>query len=504
MRNTLMPMLVSAMLISWTAPGSAQSLSSELTDHCVHAAVKIVMLNDSGRGGSTGSGSMIDARGYVLTNFHVVGHMHPETGVPGTLHNQQNRVLLATVESARQAARPRWVGTVVRADAQLDLALIRIVSDTDGNRIEGAPFETIAMATTEDLRPGSKVWAFGYPLGVRTINVTEGSIAGFQMNARDEVAWLRSDAEFNPGNSGGMLVDEQGRLVAVPTRVYHGRGRALEPVELARPVERVPATWLRDLRAGHISDLQVSGVGRLIAGSPARGYAAGDNGSVGSPDQHFYVLPSPPRPTRIRTQPGLPIALMNGNDVLRQASGEIELLRDDPDGLVLSLLIPRASEQPIRYVVQMDAPADAPANTDTTDAADPPNPFAPSSGSGGAFDARNERPANVDAVTVRGTVIDAASGRALPQSWVLIGRPGANLGEQIGGFLAGRVSERELGRFVLATTRTDVQGRWSISDVPPGRYPAAVLARDHRPSLANLTVGDTERIVDLPPVRLQR
>lgn len=498
MKRILLIALAWTLLVS-VLPVSAQNLSREITDHCVHSAVKIVMLNDSGRGGSTGSGSMIDARGYVLTNFHVVGHMHPETGVPGTLHNQQNRVLLATVESARQAARPRWVGTVVRADAQLDLALIRIVSDTDGNRIQGAPFETISMASTEDLRPGSKVWAFGYPLGVRTINVTEGSIAGFQMNARDEVAWLRSDAEFNPGNSGGMLVDEQGRLVGVPTRVYHGRGRALEPVELARPVERVPASWLRELRAGHITDLQITGVGRLVAGSPARGYAAGDNGSVGSPDQHFYVLPNPPRPTRIRTQPGLPIALMHGNDVVRQATGEIELRADDPERLVLSLLVPRASERAVRYAIEMDAPAQAPANTTTTDV---PNPFAPSGGSGGAFDAQQQRP--IDAVTVRGTVIDGASSRALPQAWVLIGRPGANLAEQIRGFLAGRVSEQDLQRFLLASTRTDVQGRWSVTGVPPGRYPAAVLARDHRPSMANLTVGDSERIVDLPPVRLQR
>ena len=499
--RSLVVMLTFCIASSLGAASSAgaQSLSREITDHAVRSAVKIVMLDESGRGGSTGSGSMIDARGYVLTNFHVVGHMHPETGVPGTLHNRQNRVLLATVENARQAARPRWVGAVVRADAQLDLALVRILSDTDGNRIEGAPFQTIPLATTEDLRPGSKVWAFGFPLGVRTINVTEGSIAGFQMNARDEVAWLRSDAEFNPGNSGGMLVDEQGRLVGVPTRVFHGRGRALEPVELARPTERVPAAWLRDLRAGHIEDLQITGVGRLVAGSPARGYAAGDNGSVGSPDQHFYVLADPPRPTFIRTQPALPIALMRGNDVVRQGRGELELQADDPEGLVLSLLIPDPSDGAVRYVVEMDAPNDA---APSIDPADVPNPFAPSGSSGGALDSQPRD--DIDAVTVRGSVLDAASGRALAQSWVLVARPGVNLAEQIQGFLAGRVSESELERQLLGKTRTDVQGRWSIANLPPGRYPAAVLARDHRPELATLTVGDSQRVVELPPVRMQR
>lgn len=490
-------------LLTFAAPVAAQRLSPEVTDHCVHSAVKIVMLNDSGRGGSTGSGSMIDARGYVLTNFHVVGHMHPETGVPGTLHNRRNRVLLATVESARQSARPRWVGTVVRADAQLDLALIRIVSDTDGNRVEGAPFETIPIASTEELRPGSKVWAFGFPLGVRTINVTEGSIAGFQMNARDEVAWLRSDAEFNPGNSGGMLVDQQGRLVGIPTRVYHGRGRALEPVELARPAERIPSAWMRELRAGHIDNLQVTGVGRLVAGSAARGYAAGDNGSVGSPDQHFYTLSNPPRPTRIRTQPALPVALMNGNDVVREARGEIELRASDPDGLVLSILIPGSAERAVRYAVEMDAAQEQPVATNTPPQQQQPvpNPFAPPSG--GALDAQQQQQ-GVTTVTVRSTVIDAGSGRPLAQAWVLIGRPGANLAEHLQAFLAGRLSEADLHRYVVATTRTDVQGRWSVGDLRPGRYPAAVLAREHRPSLANLTLGNRDRFVDLPPIRLQR
>ncbi len=140
--------------------GHAQELSSEITDRCVRASVKVVMLNDS-NGGSTGSGSMIDTRGYVLTNFHVVGHMRPETGRPGQLYNARNRVHLATVNNARQSARPRWLGVVVRGDVQLDLALVRIVSDTDGHAVEGAPFHAVPMAPPDPLRPGSRVWAFG-------------------------------------------------------------------------------------------------------------------------------------------------------------------------------------------------------------------------------------------------------------------------------------------------------------------------------------------------------
>src|SRR5690606_27945696 len=128
------------------------------------------------------------------------------------------------VESGRATARTRWIGRIVRADVRLDLALIRVVSQADGSPVPpGTRVPTMEIAPTTDLRPGASLWCFGFPLGVRTINVTGGHMTGFQMNTRGEVAWIRSDAEFNPGNSGGMLVDRRGRLVAVPTAVVSGR-----------------------------------------------------------------------------------------------------------------------------------------------------------------------------------------------------------------------------------------------------------------------------------------
>ncbi|MEZ4252503.1 MAG: serine protease [Polyangiales bacterium] len=250
------------------SPSWAQDIDDASAERAIRASVKVVMLTPGG-GGSTGSGSMIDPRGYVLTNFHVVGHMRPETGTPGTLLSPDNRVHLATVDDARR--RPVRVGVESSCAATYVRPRVdRIIGDANGNPVGNVRFPTIPMAGTRALRPGSRVWAFGFPLGVRTINVTQGSIAGFQMNAREEVAWLRSDAEFNPGNSGGMLVDARGQLVAVPTQVYHGRGRALEPVELARPVERIPAEWLEAMRRGAIEDVRITGVGAVGVGRPIR------------------------------------------------------------------------------------------------------------------------------------------------------------------------------------------------------------------------------------------
>ncbi|MFK7986835.1 MAG: S1C family serine protease [Sandaracinaceae bacterium] len=318
---------------------AAQDLPSSVTRRAVRAAVKIT--SESGPGeGATGSGSIIDPRGYVLTNFHVVGHTHPGNGAPGTLINTGNEVRLAMVTTPRENAQTRYLGRVVRADARLDLALIRIISDMDGNPIPRSQrFPSVPIADTSRLRPGSRLFAFGFPLGVRTINVTSGEMSGFQMNSRDEVAWIRTDAEFNPGNSGGMLLDRTGRLVAVPTAVLSGRG-TLEPIELARPVERIPDEWRRAMRGREIEDVQIGGVPELPLDTEFVDEAVGDSSAFDRPEMHYYRLPAE-RPLRINISPGLAVGLLTAEGrVLREGRGQVAIAEGDPADMVLAVLIP--------------------------------------------------------------------------------------------------------------------------------------------------------------------
>jgi hypothetical protein len=325
------------------ARASAQDLPTAITRRAVRAAVKITAEGPGGQV-SAGSGSIIDARGYVLTNFHVIGRTNPGDGAPGTFFNPQNEVRLAMVTSARADAQERFIGRVVRADMRLDLALIRIVSEVGSGPIpESRRFPSVPLATTARLRPGSRLFAFGFPLGVRTINVTSGEMSGFQMNSREQVAWIRTDAEFNPGNSGGMLVDRQGRLVAVPTAVLSGRG-TLEPIELARPVERIPEGWRRSLRHGHIDDVIVDGVPPLTVGQELVDEATGDGNAFDRPEMHFYQVPAD-RPLRISVSPGLAVGLLSpSGDVVREGRGEIDVQPSDPRDLLLAVLIPPRSE----------------------------------------------------------------------------------------------------------------------------------------------------------------
>lgn len=505
-RNVLF--VLSLLLVS--SPSWAQDLDDASAERAIRASVKVVMLTPGG-GGSTGSGSMIDPRGYVLTNFHVVGHMRPETGTPGTLLSPDNRVHLATVDDARQSARPRWRGVVVRGDVRLDLALIRIIGDANGNPVGNVRFPTIPMAGTRALRPGSRVWAFGFPLGVRTINVTQGSIAGFQMNAREEVAWLRSDAEFNPGNSGGMLVDARGQLVAVPTQVYHGRGRALEPVELARPVERIPAEWLEAMRRGAIEDVRITGVGAVGVGRPIRDAAFGDDGTLDAPDQHFYTLADVRGAARIRTEPPLPVALLHRDGVLREGRGVVELAEADPRDAVISVLVPNAADQPITYAVAVEASEGTPVAEAPTAAPEPTpvptnapavaTPVAPPN----PFEVPGQTPPTPTGFSVRGALVDGTGGRPVASAWIFVGRPGADLQGTLSAFLQGRISEQQLDGVLVGVTRSDVRGAYSMRGLPEGRFPFALVAEGYRPQFLTLTLVDASQPdVDLGVVRLAR
>lgn len=325
----------------------AQDLPQSVTRRAVRAAVKITVEIPGSRPdqprASTGSGSIIDPRGYILTNFHVVGNTNPGAGVPGTLFHPGNEVRIAIAESARETAQERYLGRVVRADVRLDLALIRIVSDLSGRPLPaGTRFPSVQLADTSHLRPGSRLFAFGFPLGVQTINVTSGEMSGFQMNSRDQVAWIRTDAEFNPGNSGGMLLDRQGRLVAVPTAVLSGRG-TLEPIELARPVERVPAEWRRDLRRGHLEETVIEGIPELPMGELVT-EAVGDSSSFDRPEMHYFRLPAQ-RPVRIEVSPALTIGLLTANGfVVREGQGQLTVQSSDPQGMVLGMMIPPREE----------------------------------------------------------------------------------------------------------------------------------------------------------------
>lgn len=504
-------------LVSSSA-AQAQDISPAATDRCVRAAVRIVALGANGEPVSTGSGGVIDARGYILTNFHVVGNVTPEHGPPGTLLDPRNRYPIALVSSSRENAEPRYLAQVVRADAQLDLALLRITTDAAGRPLpRNTRFTHVEPHSTTGLRPGSRVYAFGYPLGVRTINVTGGQLTGFQLNARDEVAWLRTDAEFNPGNSGGMLVDAECRLVAVPTAVVHGQ-RTLEPIELARPAERIPAEWRQALRRGVIDSMVITGVPTLSSTTSTRDSFHGDVGGLSSSEIHYYVLPDAERPMRVRTNvPELPLALADRSGrIVRQSRGMIEVGPGDPPGLLLAAMVEGASDRAVSVELGLERLA-APPQTNVASASvtsvPPPqtNPFVgqtttvPPPANGQPNVTVVPPPSAQGLATIRGSIIEAGTGRSVPGAMLLVGRPGVDLLRLVNDYVARRIPEAQFFSMLAGYGRTDAAGRYEVSGLTPRTaYPAASFANGYQPVNLRISVGIEGSIIELNPIPIRR
>ncbi len=163
---------------------------------------------------SLGSGVIVSADGWVLTNNHVV-----ERGARFRVGLLDGRELLAKV-----------VGT----DASSDLAVLKL--DTK----EKLPFA--AMGRSDDLLIGETVIAIGNPFGL-SHTVTTGVVSAvhrnFKAGERTLFDFVQTDASINPGNSGGALLDIEGRLVGVNTAILGDRSAGIGfaiPIDRARRV----------------------------------------------------------------------------------------------------------------------------------------------------------------------------------------------------------------------------------------------------------------------------
>lgn len=152
-----------------------------------------------------GSGTIIHADGYILTNRHVIS---TQNGRPaGEI----------TVETAD---RRTFTARVIGSDPRTDIALIKI----DGENLPVA-----RLANSDVLRVGDIVFAIGNPMGVG-ISVSSGIVSALGrdigiLRRQDRLEhFIQTDASINPGNSGGPLVDAEGRVIGVNTAIISRTG----------------------------------------------------------------------------------------------------------------------------------------------------------------------------------------------------------------------------------------------------------------------------------------
>lgn len=151
--------------------------------------------------GGSGSGSIIDKRGYVLTNKHVVESAYK---------------VFINLPDGRQ-----FDGEVIGTDPENDLAVVKF--NPEDEKLVVIPF-----GSSSDLRVGQKVLAIGNPFGYER-TLTTGIVSGLGRPVRtgnDLVIkdMIQTDASINPGNSGGPLLDSQGRMIGINTMIYSPSG----------------------------------------------------------------------------------------------------------------------------------------------------------------------------------------------------------------------------------------------------------------------------------------
>ncbi|MCH6582779.1 MAG: trypsin-like peptidase domain-containing protein, partial [Proteobacteria bacterium] len=144
-----------------------------------------------------GSGVIVDASGYVVTNNHVIENADE---------------IKVTLSDKRE-----FIGIVIGTDPKTDLAVIKI---------EGKDLPTVDWGDSDLLDVGEFVLAIGSPFGL-TQTVTMGIVSAVgraNMGIADYENFIQTDAAINPGNSGGAMVDVNGRLVGINTAIFSRSG----------------------------------------------------------------------------------------------------------------------------------------------------------------------------------------------------------------------------------------------------------------------------------------
>lgn len=161
----------------------------------------------------TGSGTLINAKGFILTNGHVVDDRFGEYDYLG----------VAVTESEDTAPKLNYRAEIRSVDYAIDLAVIQITKQLDGGAItEDFPF--VQIGDSNGVHLGDDIQVLGYPaIGGETITLTRGSVSGFTSErAVGDRAWIKTDTTISGGNSGGLAVNNAGQLIGVPTIVGSG------------------------------------------------------------------------------------------------------------------------------------------------------------------------------------------------------------------------------------------------------------------------------------------
>jgi S1-C subfamily serine protease len=177
----------------------------------------------------SGSGSIIDTKGQILTNHHVVANA------------QKLEVTLADGS--------KWPAKLIGSDPDSDLAVIKIDAPKEKLKV-------IPMGDSKNLRIGQKVLAIGNPFGLQR-TLTTGIISSLGRTIRSESGTMmediiQTDAAINPGNSGGPLLSSEGEIIGINSAIISPSGGSVG-IGFAIPVNTAKRVVPELLAKGYVT-----------------------------------------------------------------------------------------------------------------------------------------------------------------------------------------------------------------------------------------------------------
>ena len=222
--------------LSWAFFSKNENKFVSATNNSIESVVTVYTYggNRSYANNSIGSGVIFSEDGYIVTNTHIISG------------NKLIKVKLHTGEE--------FDANLIGADVNADIAVLKINSNS--------VLKPINVSNSDDLKIGDKVLAIGNPYGIG-ISVSSGIISATGRDyGNPYLELIQTDAAINPGNSGGALINENGNLIGINTKIfsrtgaYQGLGFAIPSNNIVQIASEI--IQYGEIRSGWIGNFRVA------------------------------------------------------------------------------------------------------------------------------------------------------------------------------------------------------------------------------------------------------